>query len=179
MVWQCVVSNSNISISCTCLHQPPYPKWQLSGLFKVLKQYILGSQGELWHPNWEGSSLLHGVAFKFWECWEWGVIPAHQPKLTQLPNCCKCLMWQRKFEFASQDRHQVQATHSWLTPVTHWAYGSPLPSASLLHCHAASCCQLWPAPAPETLPLWPTGASPRWTSHLMGDLGSQRHLVEM
>lgn len=87
MAGQCVVFNSNISISCSCLCHPLYPKIQHARLFKVwnycfLKQCILRSQEELWYFSWELSSLLHGVAFKLWEYWELSVIPVYQPKLT-------------------------------------------------------------------------------------------------
>lgn len=91
-------------------------------------------------------------------------IAVDPPKLTQLPTCRKGLTWTRKCQFAPEDTHQVQATQQSLQLLTGC---TGICSASLL------CWQLRPAPAPEALPLQPTGARPQWTSLLMGHLGSQ------
>jgi len=60
----------------------------------------------------------------------------------------------------------VQATHSQLAPVTHGAYGSGWAALRIPPVLAGSLVLLALTYSdPETLPLWPTGASSRWTSH--------------
>lgn len=105
MAGQCVVFNSSISYACFC--HPSYPKIR-AGLLKVwntfLKEFILGSQ-DLWHSSWELNSLLHGVAFKLWEYWEWVLFLCIKQNLAHLPNCSECLTQQRKCQFVSQGKH--------------------------------------------------------------------------
>lgn len=147
MAGQCVVFNSNISISCSCLCHPLYSKIQHARLFKVwnncfLKQCILRSQEELWYFSWEYS--FGSIGNECYSC------------VSTKTNICQTALnaCHGKGSASLYHRTRIRCRQPSLSSLqllpgpmgSCWA-----PSASLQHCHTASCCWLWPAPAPETL----------------------------